>query len=275
MHRARTWYWAVALVLVAASAFAQGNPTGAISGQVVDPDNLALPGVTVTVESPVLQGVRTAVSSGNGDYIIPFLPPGDYTVTFELAGLPDAQAQPVQRGDRGDHPDQRQAVAGGGDRDGHGDGAGVPRSRRRRRWPPPSSRDIIERLPVGRTLQLLHAAGARASTTTGPNGNIMMSGALSYENLNLINGVVVNENLRGQARSLFIEDAIQETKVSTGSISAEYGRFQGGVVNTITKSGGNAFIGLVPHDLQQRLVAVAHAVSRATRTSTRRCRPTS
>ena len=53
----------------------------------------------------------------------------------------------------------------------------------------------------------------------------------------------MNENLRGQARNLFIEDAIQETKISTGSISAEYGRFQGGVVNTITKSGGNEFSG--------------------------------
>ena len=52
-----------------------------------DPDNLVLPGVTVTAASPVLQGVRTAVSSANGDYIIPFLPAGDYTVTFELQGF--------------------------------------------------------------------------------------------------------------------------------------------------------------------------------------------
>ena len=77
----------------------------------------------------------------------------------------------------------------------------------------------------------------------GPSGNIMMAGALSFESQYLINGVVVNENLRGQALSLFIEDAVQETKVSTGAISAEYGRFGGGVVNMITKSGGNAFSG--------------------------------
>ena len=53
----------------------------------------------------------------------------------------------------------------------------------------------------------------------------------------------MNENLRGQALNLFIEDAVQETKVSTGAISAEYGRFGGGVVNMITKSGGNTFSG--------------------------------
>ena len=53
----------------------------------------------------------------------------------------------------------------------------------------------------------------------------------------------VNENLRQQARPLYVEDAVQETKVSSGNISAEYGRFQGGVVNMITKSGGNNFSG--------------------------------
>src|SRR5207249_9394455 len=72
---------------------------------------------------------------------------------------------------------------------------------------------------------------------------LMISGALSYSNLFLVNGVVVNENLRGQPQDLFIEDAIEETTVSSGSISAEYGRFTGGVVNVVTKSGGNRLHG--------------------------------
>jgi hypothetical protein len=69
------------------SVFAQGNPTGGLSGQVTDQHGLPLPRVTVTVESPVLQGTRSAVTSDNGDYILPFLPPGDYTVIFELSGF--------------------------------------------------------------------------------------------------------------------------------------------------------------------------------------------
>jgi hypothetical protein len=77
------------------SAFAQGNPTGGLSGQVIDAQGLPLPGATVTVESPVLQGTRTAVTSTNGDYIVPFLPPGDYTVLFELAGF-QSQKQTVR-----------------------------------------------------------------------------------------------------------------------------------------------------------------------------------
>jgi hypothetical protein len=54
---------------------------------------------------------------------------------------------------------------------------------------------------------------------------------------------VVNENLRGQPLTLFIEDAIQETTVQTSAVSAEFGRFAGGVLNAVTKSGGNDFSG--------------------------------
>ena len=64
-----------------------GQPTGTISGRVVDPEGLAVPGALVTVASSALQGVRTATTSTNGDYIIPFLPAGDYEVTFELQGF--------------------------------------------------------------------------------------------------------------------------------------------------------------------------------------------
>ena len=59
----------------------------------------------------------------------------------------------------------------------------------------------------------------------------------------MLNGVVLNETLRNQARPLYVEDAIEEVKTSTGTISAEFGRFSGGVANTITKSGGNTFSG--------------------------------
>src|SRR4030095_5409811 len=71
----------------AGSAFAQGNPTGAIRGQVADPGGLVVPGVVVTVTSTALQGTRTAVTSANGDFLIPFLPPGEYTVSFAIQGF--------------------------------------------------------------------------------------------------------------------------------------------------------------------------------------------
>lgn len=229
------------LLSIAASAAAQGNPTGSIRGQVMDPANLAVPGVTVTVASPALQGMRTTVTSENGDFIVPFLPAGEYTVTFELQGFaPQKQTIGVAMAEtRAMQITLALATVT--------ESVTVPGSTSTEVLRTGSIAQTytaarIESLPIGRTLEsaVLLAPGVSGN---GPSGNIVIAGALSYEALYLINGVNVNENLRGQPRTLYVEDAIQETKVSTGNISAEYGRFNGGVVNMITKSGGNRFSG--------------------------------
>ena len=55
------------------------------------------PGVTVEARSDVLPGPRTTVTDENGEYRLPALPPGSYTVKFELSGMQmvtrDAQVQ--------------------------------------------------------------------------------------------------------------------------------------------------------------------------------------
>ena len=84
---------------------------------------------------------------------------------------------------------------------------------------------------------------APAVHPTGPSGSFSVAGSMSFENLYMVNGVSVNENLRGQAQDLVIEDALQETTVATAGVSAEFGRFGGGVINMVTKSGGNQFNG--------------------------------
>jgi hypothetical protein len=66
--------------------FAQGTTSGTLSGTVTQ-DGSPLPGVSVTASSPNLQGDRTTVTNNAGGYTFGALPPGRYTVTFELAGL--------------------------------------------------------------------------------------------------------------------------------------------------------------------------------------------
>jgi hypothetical protein len=79
------------LVLLALTAlcapllFAQ--QTGAIKGKVSATDGSALPGVTVEAKSPVLPQPRVTTTDGSGDYNMPALIPGDYTVTFTLSGM--------------------------------------------------------------------------------------------------------------------------------------------------------------------------------------------
>jgi outer membrane receptor protein involved in Fe transport len=75
----------VAPSLAVAQAVTSG--TGALNGRVVDDSQAIIPGVTVTISSPSLMGVRTAVSDSDGQYRFTAVPPGDYAVQFELTGF--------------------------------------------------------------------------------------------------------------------------------------------------------------------------------------------
>src|SRR5690242_6535686 len=61
--------------------------TGAINGKVTDASGSVLPGVTVTISSPSMQGTRTDVTKEDGAYRFSAIPPGDYTVRYELSGF--------------------------------------------------------------------------------------------------------------------------------------------------------------------------------------------
>src|ERR1700730_8135330 len=76
-----------AFLLMSAGLFAQGLQTGTIRGLVKDQQDLAVPGVTVTVTSPALQGPRSTVTDKDGQFAIRALPPGDYQIKFELSGF--------------------------------------------------------------------------------------------------------------------------------------------------------------------------------------------
>jgi hypothetical protein len=230
------------VTLGTATALAQTTPTGTLSGRVTDPDGLALPGVTVTATSPSMQGGRTATTSTNGDYIIPFLPAGEYVVAVELQGFQTLEMKVRVQVAATVPLDAQLKIAGVTET------VTVEGSQAAADFTPTATvassyrSELIDTLPVSREITgaVLLAPG---TTSSGPGGNITFSGALSYEGLFMLNGVVLNETLRNQARPLYVEDAIEEVKTSTGTISAEFGRFAGGVANTITKSGGNNFSG--------------------------------
>src|SRR5688572_12538987 len=236
----RTVLVVIGLVALAAGASAQ-TTTATISGRVLDTQGLAVPGATVTATSPNLQGAREAVTSANGDYILTLLPSGAYTVTVALSGfqtqtrtvvLAPTQVLPLEVTlDPVGLQDEVTVV-------GRANDALTQTAQIATNF----SQELISKLPTSRDFNsiLLMAPGVHP---TGPAGNFSFGGSVSYENLFLLNGVSINENIRGQAFDLYIEDAIQETTVANGGVSAEFGRFSGGVVNVITKSGGNQFSG--------------------------------
>jgi len=225
---------------LATGVFAQ-SATATIVGRIVDVQGLPLPGVTVVATSPNLQGVRETVTSANGDYILSLLPSGTYTVTFGLTGfamqtrtvvVAPTQVVPLELA-MGPAAVSETVEVVGRAAEVLTETAQVATN---------FSQDLIALLPTARDLNATLML-APSVHPTGPGGSYSIAGSASYENLFLVNGVTVNENIRGQAYDLYIEDAIQETTVATAGVSAEYGRFGGGVVNIITKSGGNMFSG--------------------------------
>ena len=240
MLQARKGLTCLAALLFAATLHAQST-TGTISGRVTDPQGLSVPGATVTVTSPALQGSRTAVTAENGDYIIPLLPPGLYKVAVELSGfetkektvnLAPTQALPVDL-QLGPAAVQETVEVVGTSANVLAQTAQVAMD---------FKQDLVATLPTNRDINAVLLL-APAVQPTGPSGNFAISGAASFDSLFMVNGVTVNENIRGQAVNLYIEDAVQETSVASAGVSAEFGRFGGGVVNVITKSGGNTFSG--------------------------------
>ena len=232
---------AMLAVATGVATHAQGRQTGTVRGTVRDVQGLVLPGVTVTVESPALQGQRTAQSGLSGSYQIPGLPPGVYTITFAMSGFGEVAEQtvvPLGGAARADVALQPATVS-----ETVQVVALVPSAVASTENSANITADNISALPLGRDIFRISELAPGLTNNASNTGQLTINGWFGYDNVFLIDGVDINDNIFGTAHDLFIEDAIEETQVLTSGISAEYGRFTGGVVNTITKSGGNQFSG--------------------------------
>jgi hypothetical protein len=242
--------WVLGLALgLAASGAARGQAlqSGDLVGTLTLDDGQPAAGVEVTVTSPSLQGERSTVSQGNGDYILRGLPPGEYTVRFALAGLRPEEKMAIiplggtVRTDARLSPEtvSEQMVV-------TGDAGSVLVT--------PTvggnlTAETVDALAISRDLLEVAKLTPGVTGNTPNAGQVTISGGLAYDNLFLLDGADIKDNVFGDLDRLFIEDAIEEVQVLTGAISAEYGRFGGGVINAITKSGGNEFEGSLRADL--------------------------
>lgn len=100
MTRTKSAFLITLLSLVLpALAFAQGggaSSTGTIQGKVADAQGGVLPGVTVTASSPSMLGTQSTVTSETGSYRFPAVPPGAYSLVFELPGFNAVKRDGIQ-----------------------------------------------------------------------------------------------------------------------------------------------------------------------------------
>ena len=227
-------------VLFILGGLAMAQTTGTIIGKTVDEAGEGLPGVTIIAESPNMIGTRTAVSLANGEFLFRRIPPGNYTLTVTMTGMKTVKRELLVGLGATVRPTivlqpetATEELTVTASIDPVLDTVEVAAN---------FDNDFVRKLATGRD----QAEIARLAPGVNFNGggDISISGANSGTNTWLINGADSRfDNIRSQAGDAIIEDSVQETTVLTGAISAEYGQFGGGVVNTITKSGGNQFTG--------------------------------
>ena len=226
-------------IVVLAGTVAAQTPSATLTGRVTSEAG-PLAGVEVTATSDALQGgSRTVTTAVSGDYVMKFLAPGDYVVTFSMDQF-GTQTHPVKVSVGQTAVVNAQLVP---------QVTGTVEVTAARELISAKTvgattfeQEEINLLPVNRDLEstVLLAPGTTDQTISG---NPSISGAPGHDSLYLVDGVDTRETTRGGPLDLYIEDAIEETAVLSSGISAEYGRFAGGVVNVITKSGGNLFTG--------------------------------
>ena len=242
--------WFAALVLVAATGLplsAQGTQSGVLTGFVKDADGLALPGTVVTVSSQALQGSRSTTTDTAGAYVLRGLPPGLYDVAFEFAAMkPESAQATVTVGGNTELDATIRTVTA--------TESVIVTAEKSSVLATPAdafrmSASTVDQLPLGRTPALVAELSPGLTNNTPNSNQVSINGAFAFDNVFMLDGVDINDNLLGNPDTLFIEEAIDETQVLTSALSAEFGRASGGIVNLVTKRGGDLFSGSVRTNL--------------------------
>lgn len=234
---------------------------GTVSGSVADSGGAIIPGAKVTITGP--QQTYRAVSASNGEFVVPFVDLGTYTVSVTAPGFSTETQVSV-------HVDVSTKVAltfrlkPGAVSDTitvTDSSAGVNTSDAS--LGTVVDPEKIQNLPLnGRQLYTLLGLtpGTRFTQTTfGPGGysgtrawdqsnSYSVNGQSGNQNQFSLNGAPVSAQGGGGAGTWNVAptiDAVEEFKVMTNTYDAQYGRETGGTVNTVMKSGGDAFHGTV------------------------------
>ncbi len=234
----------LALFLSAGALLAQ--TTGTLEGQITEQSGAALPGATVELTGVRLQGTKTAVTGADGRYRFLSLVPGDYTVTARLDGFAPAQKKATVTLDALTTANIPMTVAATADVVVTGEAPLIDVSSTTAGSN--YAGKVIDKLPLPNRNYadiVFTQPGVQADNgeTQGRSLAISIYGSTSAENQFLIDGINTTNVIKGIQGKDINNEFIQEVEVKTSGYQAEYGRNTGGVVNVITKSGGNEFHG--------------------------------
>jgi hypothetical protein len=244
--------WGAALVMSLAAPARAQDTTGQIQGTVTDSSGATLPGATIAARHVPTGRVTEGVSNEAGQYSIPLLQPGAYEITFTLAGFQTTAVKGIDL-----HVGDRREVNAK---------LGVSQvsetievsAATQFVQPNPAVQTLIgptqvQELPLNnrnfvQLATLVPGVSSDLSDEVGVGLTSTISISINGGRRNAVNWMVdgvsnvdVGSNITLLSTPTL--ESIQEFKIITSSYSAEYPRSGGGVVNIVTKGGGQRFSG--------------------------------
>ena len=230
--------------------WAQGG-TAQISGAVKDQTGAVLPGVEVTATQTATGIARSVITNETGSFVLPNLAVGPYRLE---AGLPGFRTF-VQTGivlqvsgnpvfnislEVGQVTEQVEVQADAAMVEIRSTGVGQVIDNTRVIELPLNGRNVQELIILS---GMAVGGGNQTNQRNYPADVISVGGGLQDGLTYILDGGTHNEPVANQNLPLPFPDAVQEFKVETSSLPAQYGQHSSGVVNVVTKSGTNDFHG--------------------------------
>ena len=238
------WVAPVAMLLFAGSAIAQS--TGTIVGTVNDAaTGKPVAGALVIATSKSLQGEQTAVTDARGNYLLTSLPPGLYKIAAQLQGFKPAERTDINlrvdftlRANIAMVPEsvqmEEQVV-----RTGTAPAVNVGSAEAGTIV----SKEFLATVPLAS--RSFETAAVIAPTAQRDMYGVSFAGASSPENNYIIDGLRVSDPSYGTLGTNLLTNFVDQLDVKVGSFMPEYGYSSAGIINTVTKSGGNEFHGSI------------------------------
>ena len=235
---------AVSLLLCAGLLTAQ-QTNAKIFGAVQLEDGSLVPGVNVEATSPKLVGKQTAVTDENGSFRLLNLAPGTYKLVFTLQGFQTVVRENIQLAleqtlnlkinmKLGNIEEMVTITGQVAQIDVKSTTKGMT-----------LTKEVFQTLPRGRNFDSLVTAVPGVSSEPLLLGGTSVDGASGLENMYYIDGADTTNIVKGSSGQSASFDFVDEVQVKASGYQAEFGGSLGGVINVVTRSGGNEFHGEV------------------------------
>jgi hypothetical protein len=238
---------ALAFFALGTRAAAQQGVFGSITGTITDSSGGVLSGATVNITNVATNVVKSTTTNQAGAYSVTNLVPGTYRVEASLSGFKTAVSSITLEVNA--NPKVDMALQVGAETENVTVVARAPLLQTEQTSLGQTvTQQQIEQLPTGRNLFNLIplAAGISQQTTCdgcGNNGNLRINGDRPRNQDYILDGTTITAPVFGGQAFNPAVDTIQEFRIETNSMSAEYGKAGGGIIIAVTKSGTNSLRG--------------------------------